>query len=271
MTVKQPRVRNGKLDPNHTTTGIFLEFTATDRTIWFEDATTGELKSARHAVFDEAHYSANSRPPYARDLMNLEEEHLASPTIPKKLIPDPEHTTNLRTHIIPNLVDDESSLMPTTPIPHLDPLTPTVHTPALHRYPFLSRIPVHIKQENSIPIPTVTNLLHIIPPDEEDDNPSLICSASGVPENFVLSSNPLGHSTDITIPINGNHLSLGLRLEIHTDTDRIILRECIPSTPAARIPKWRSTLRDSTIITVDGKPTDTIMQVKSMISDARKR
>jgi len=135
VTVKQPCVRNGKLDPNHTTTGIFLGFTATDRTIWFEDATTGEIKSARHPVFDEAHYSANNRPPYAHELTNLVEEHVATPTIPKKSNPDPEHTTNLPTHVIPNLADNESSLVPTNPIPHLVPLTPTVHTPALHRYP----------------------------------------------------------------------------------------------------------------------------------------
>jgi len=175
VTVKQPRVRNGKLDPNHTTTCIFLGFTATDRTIWFEDAAIGELKSAHHAVFDEAHYSANNRPPYARELMNLVEEHLASPTIPPKSIPDPEHTTNLPTHIIPNLADDDSSLVPTTPIPHLVPLTLTVHTPALNRYPLRPRIPVNITRENTVPIPTVVNLPHIIPPNEEDDNPSLIC------------------------------------------------------------------------------------------------
>jgi len=116
-------VKNGKLDLNHTTTGIFLGFTATDRTIWFEDATTWELKSARHAVFDEAHYSADNQPPYASELINLAEEHLASPTIPKKSIPDPEHTTNLPTHIIPNLTDGDSSSVQTTPIPHLVLLT----------------------------------------------------------------------------------------------------------------------------------------------------
>ena len=135
VTVKKTRVRNGKLDPNHTTTDIFLRFTATNRTIWFEDATTGELKSARHAVFNKAHYSADNQPPYTRELVNLAEEHLASPTIPPKSIPDPEHTTNLPAHIIPNLADDDLSSVLTTPIPHLVPLTSTIHNPALHRYP----------------------------------------------------------------------------------------------------------------------------------------
>ena len=56
VTVKQPRIRRTKLDKDHTTTGIFFCFTATNRNIWFEDTTTGELKNTRHLIFDEAHY-----------------------------------------------------------------------------------------------------------------------------------------------------------------------------------------------------------------------
>ena len=65
VTVKQPRVRQNKLDTTHTTTGIFLGLTSINRTIWLKDNTTGELKYARHAIFDEAHYTPNHRPPYA--------------------------------------------------------------------------------------------------------------------------------------------------------------------------------------------------------------
>jgi len=36
VIVKEPRVWRYKLDTNHVTTGTFLGFTATDRTIWFE-------------------------------------------------------------------------------------------------------------------------------------------------------------------------------------------------------------------------------------------
>jgi len=54
VTVKQPRVRLHKINPSHTTTGIFLGFTSTDK-IWFEDSHRGQLKSARHVTFDEAH------------------------------------------------------------------------------------------------------------------------------------------------------------------------------------------------------------------------
>ena len=66
VTVKQPRVRRHKIDLDHNTTGIFIGFTSTDSTIWFEDTHTGGLKLARYITFDEAHYTPNHRPPYAQ-------------------------------------------------------------------------------------------------------------------------------------------------------------------------------------------------------------
>ena len=66
ITVKKPRVRKYKLDTTHITTGTFLDFTESDRTIWIEDKTTGEIRSARHAVFDKDHFSTNQRLPYAQ-------------------------------------------------------------------------------------------------------------------------------------------------------------------------------------------------------------
>ena len=99
VTIKQARVRCYKLDTDHTTSGIFLGFSSTNRLIWFEDSASGELKSARHAIFDEAHYSANNRPPYAKQLMELAEEHLSTPSTPNLppslsiyLIPDTNYS-----------------------------------------------------------------------------------------------------------------------------------------------------------------------------------
>ena len=63
VTVKQSHVRKHKIDESFTTTGIFLMFTATDRTIWFKDSSTSDIKSARHVIFDEAHYSSDNHPP----------------------------------------------------------------------------------------------------------------------------------------------------------------------------------------------------------------
>mmetsp|Transcript_21547 Transcript_21547/g.25679 ORF Transcript_21547/g.25679 Transcript_21547/m.25679 type:complete len:144 (+) Transcript_21547:643-1074(+) len=93
----------------------------------------------------------------------------------------------------------------------------------------------------------------------------------GIPGGFCLSTNPFEHSTDITIPIKGNHSTLGLSLALHPDNDCIILRECIPSTPAGRIPRWRSTIRDSTVITVNDISSSSIDNVLSSIAAARLR
>ena len=238
------------MDPDHTTTGIFLGFTATDRTIWFEDLTKGELKSARHAVFNEAHYSANKRPPYTQELMtNMAEEHLATPIItpkPKlnseillKLKINSENTTSLPLHIIPNLEHDHSSLKqpPTTSdTPPVISLIPPVNKTPTHRYPLRShQMTGALPDDTSTPLPPVDGTLHLIPLDDDKVVPSLIHSAAGVPEDFVLSTNLFGNSTDVTIPIKGNHPTIGLQLKIHTNTNRILLRKCTPSTPEARI------------------------------------
>ena len=68
VTVKNPGDRPTKIDDDdvHTASGVFLGFTATDRNIIFEDCITKEVKTARHATFYEAHYSASIRPPYAQ-------------------------------------------------------------------------------------------------------------------------------------------------------------------------------------------------------------
>jgi len=103
------RVRWHKLNTNHTTTGIFLEFTATDRTIRFEDKTTGKLKPTHHAIFDEAHYSSDNRPPYTQTLMDLAEEHL---TNHKKLSPpssDKQHPQTSPQHTRLILDNDAST------------------------------------------------------------------------------------------------------------------------------------------------------------------
>ena len=110
VTVKQPRVRRNKLDTKYTTTGIFLGFTLTNQNIWFEDSTTSEFKSARHAVFDEAYYSSNNQPPYARQLMSIAEEHLAnlssiSPTVstlPLHIITDETDNAATNPTILPS-------------------------------------------------------------------------------------------------------------------------------------------------------------------------
>jgi len=53
VIVRLPGERSAKLD-SHTTTGIFLGFTATDHNIYYRDNTTKRIKIATHVTFDEA-------------------------------------------------------------------------------------------------------------------------------------------------------------------------------------------------------------------------
>lgn len=54
--------RNAKLD-HHVFKGIFIGYGATDKHIRYIDSITSQEKVATHAVFDEAHYTASTRPP----------------------------------------------------------------------------------------------------------------------------------------------------------------------------------------------------------------
>ena len=202
------------------------------------------LKRARHAIFDEAHYSADNRPPYAKQLMELAEEHLADPTKP---LPPP----SLPVHLIPN-----DTHKPKTAQPQTD--APIVHLPSS---------PIPTTPPNHPPEPTSTPFTPL--PITADDGPHIIMHTTGLPDDFHLSTNPFGPSTDFTLPLKGQHPTLGLDLIKHPDNSRILMKSCSPSTPAARIPRWRSTLRNSIIIAVNNTPIDSSHQVAAIIAKAR--
>ena len=70
VLVKNPQVRNTKLDDN-TSTGIFLRYTATNKNIVYLDINTNQEKIASHVIFDEAHFSSGNEAPGAKALRNI--------------------------------------------------------------------------------------------------------------------------------------------------------------------------------------------------------
>ena len=52
--------RKAKLD-HHTTEGIFVGFTATDRNVYYIDDATGSVRTGQHIIFDEAHMTVPAR------------------------------------------------------------------------------------------------------------------------------------------------------------------------------------------------------------------
>ena len=70
VCVKKSGDRPAKLD-NHAFHGIFIGYTATDKNIRYIDVDSGLVKSCHHAVFDEAWYTQEKRPPTAQLLYTL--------------------------------------------------------------------------------------------------------------------------------------------------------------------------------------------------------
>jgi hypothetical protein len=70
VCVKKSGDRPAKLD-NHAFHGVFIGYTATDKNIRYIDLDSGVVKSCHHAVFDEAWYTQEKRPPTAQLLYTL--------------------------------------------------------------------------------------------------------------------------------------------------------------------------------------------------------
>ena len=52
--------------------------------------------------------------------------------------------------------------------------------------------------------------------------------------------------------------------------NRLQLKNCATSTPSARIPKWRSTLRDAFLTAVDNEKVNSSQDVEKVVMKARK-
>ena len=69
----------------------------------------------------------------------------------------------------------------------------------------------------------------------------------------------------------GSHRTLGMQLSHDTIDGRIKLKQCLPGTPSARLPKWRSELKNSTILTINEEEINEVKRVEQIIKKCRKR
>ena len=116
----------------------------------------------------------------------------------------------------------------------------------------------HDKDEETI-IPTIKSL-------KSDLNVSI-----EMPYNISLSLNPFDNYTHRTLQVKGNHPLLGLSLQICKTRNITQIIECLKSTPAIRIPRWRTEVKHGYIIAVNNNPVQTIDQVKYEITNARNK
>ena len=92
------------------------------------------------------------------------------------------------------------------------------------------------------------------------------------PYQIYLSTNPFENVIEVEITTKGDHSTLGLILQTNdTMGNRPQLQACLPSTPAARIPKWRSLLRNSFPTTIDGKRITTEHDVVEAVHQAHSK
>ena len=95
--------------------------------------------------------------------------------------------------------------------------------------------------------------------------------AFDMPYDIDLSDSPFEFFYDREINISGAHPTLGLILEQCDQFSLPCIKSCLKSTPAAKLPRWRSELKHAYILSVNGEKTETIEKVETAISSARKR
>ena len=86
---------------------------------------------------------------------------------------------------------------------------------------------------------------------------------------IILSSDPYDDTITVTCGTSGSDPYAGLDLQDDTRENTVQLLHCKKSNPAAKIPKWRSTLRNATLVAVDDIRVQKKHEVKELIQQAR--
>ena len=86
-----------------------------------------------------------------------------------------------------------------------------------------------------------------------------------MPYDINLSLDPFDNYTHRVIQIKGSHPLLGLQLKICKLRNIPQIVECLKGTPAIRIPRWRSEIKNAYIIAVDNQSVQTIDQIQQCI------
>jgi hypothetical protein len=92
-----------------------------------------------------------------------------------------------------------------------------------------------------------------------------------MPYHIYISDDPFNQRLDITIPLKGDHPTLGLKLTQCEYRQRPRLTDMALSTPASRIPKWRSQLRNAYLVEFNHHPIYTIEDAIQQICTAREQ
>ena len=96
---------------------------------------------------------------------------------------------------------------------------------------------------------------------------SMMTSNSIMSDEIELSNDPYDNQVDITIPYRKcAHPTLGLELELCPYRNLPCLKNCAKGTPAARITRWRSVLRNGYVLSINGTPVSTVEDICTSIT-----
>jgi hypothetical protein len=258
------------LDPNNFT-GVFLGYSATNQNIIYLDLTSGVVKTSHHAQFDEAWYLQPSRPPAAQLLydLGLEFEDDADDL-------DIDHESTLQIPVpypplAPIITHPDCTTTSSWPPPPASTKLPLHAFPRWTPPPASTRLPLPLR-ETAAYQPRTAAAAHVLTNTDGPPNPQLFTlyrpnppqrkNASELVSEFLigkhnmamiyLSPNPYFDAFEEIIFIHrfdlSKHRLAGLFLTEHDG--RLFLGGISPSTPAAKIPHWRTQIKGAWLIKV---------------------
>ena len=261
VCVKKTGFRRAKLD-RHPFTGIFIGYTATDANIRYIDDQSGVVKTCHHAVFDECWFHQPWRPPAAQLLYDL------GVAVSDAAIDPP--TTNTQ----------QSD----------DPPVPVVETDDAPSYP---SIDVTTGQQQHCPTTGSNATLIPVTQDDDDDdtadpqqphptinttnaNPNPDASAVAHyditrrdVEQIYFSPHHYGHAYEESFGFMGSptvvHPTAGLEL-VETD-GQVIIQGIASGTPCAKIPRWKTRLKNTSLLRINDTPITSISDARDALSN----
>jgi len=276
VCVKRTGHRRAKLD-KHDFRGIFLGYTATDKNIRYIDLDSGIVKTSHHAVFDEAWYLQQERPPAAQMLYDLGLE--CEDDAGWEIEPEPE-------------------LAPYPPMVDGKPNT-TIKLNSDGKWPVPSPCKMlHLPLRNTArPVAAAAAKLEIAKlriaklrldsntPDNESIIETFMISkvrnqAREVVEKFhikqdelhqvYMSPTYLHQSFEEDLNLRkfdlDKHLTAGLQLQERDG--KLLLLGMEKSTPAHKIPRGKSRVRGAYLLQVNGIPVKTVAEVNAALAKA---
>jgi hypothetical protein len=254
VSVKVTGKRRAKLD-RHDFTGIFVGYTATDDNIRYIDVQTGLVKASHHAVFDEAWYLQPARPPAAQLLfdMGMESEETSTPAPPLRPIESAPW---------PALPTKPLQSVPSKAKNHPIPLRLSA-SPIQHEFSARAATAFIHPYEHTILHPNISKT-EVIQDMQLDKNE--------VFAQVYLSPTPYANSFEDTIDISRwvwTHQQPAAGIRMIQSNDRVFLAGMDLSTPAARVPRWRTRLRGAWIIQINGKVVSSIQEVYEAVKAAK--